>query len=205
MSLPRYSTERPVSIAMLFLAIALLGVISFIRLPIDLLPDIAYPKLVIYTSYPDVAPAEVERVVTDLVEANVAAVPGVESVSSVSREGVSLVTLRFAWGTDMRTTVLNVRERLDNARGRLPERAERPTLLTSDPGERPIAILGLTGPGDLRAIARTAADVHARRFEQLDGVASVAVVGAPQDEIRIELDPEKLRAIAIGAVQPGSG
>ena len=64
MSLPRYATRRPVAIAMLFLAIALLGVISFVRLPIDLLPDIAYPKLVVITSYPEVAPAEVERIVT---------------------------------------------------------------------------------------------------------------------------------------------
>ena len=73
---------------MLFLAIAMLGVISYVRLPVDLLPDISYPKLVIYTSYADVAPAEVERLVTELVEAEAAAVPGAEKVTSVSREGV---------------------------------------------------------------------------------------------------------------------
>ncbi len=106
-------------------------------------------------------------------------------------------TLQFAWGTDMPRTVLLVRERLDNARGRLPERASRPTLLTSDPGERPIAVLGLTGPGDLRSIARTARDVHARRIEQLAGVASVAVVGDPKDEIRVDIDPERARALNI--------
>ncbi len=97
----------------------------------------------------------------------------------------------------MATTVLQVRERLDNARARLPERAERPTLLTSDPGERPIAVLGLTGSGDLRSIARTARDVHARRLEQLAGIASVAVVGEPEDEIRVEIDPERTRALGI--------
>src|SRR5690349_12558476 len=101
MSLPRFSTRRPVAIAMLFLAIGLLGAISFVRLPIDLLPDIRYPKLVVYTSYPEVAPAEVERLITEPIEAQAASVPGVQKVTSVSREGVSLVTLRFAWGTDM--------------------------------------------------------------------------------------------------------
>ena len=75
----------------------------------------------------------------------------------------------------MQKTVLAVREKLDNMRGALPSTAARPTLLTSDPGERPIAILGLTGPGDLRAIARTANDVHSRQLEQIAGVASVAV------------------------------
>jgi HAE1 family hydrophobic/amphiphilic exporter-1 len=106
-------------------------------------------------------------------------------------------TARFAWGTDMPTTVLGMREKLDNARSQLPTTAERPTLLTSDPGERPIAVLALTGPGDLRSLARTAEDVHSRRLEQLDGVASVAVVGAPEDEIRIEVDPDRLRALGL--------
>jgi HAE1 family hydrophobic/amphiphilic exporter-1 len=106
-------------------------------------------------------------------------------------------TVKFAWGTNMAATVLEVRERLDNARSSLPQRAERPTLLTSDPGERPIAVLGLTSKGDLRSIARTAKDVHARRLEQLAGVASVAVVGEPKDEIRVEVDPERLRALGL--------
>ncbi|MDE0650185.1 MAG: efflux RND transporter permease subunit, partial [Gammaproteobacteria bacterium] len=64
MSIPRISTRRPVAVAMLFLAISLLGIISFLRLPIDLLPDVSYPRLVVYTTYPDVAPAEVERLIT---------------------------------------------------------------------------------------------------------------------------------------------
>ena len=97
----------------------------------------------------------------------------------------------------MAKTVLQVRERLDNARAGLPQGAERPTLLTSDPGERPIAVLGLTGPGDLRAISRTALDVHARRLEQITGVASVAVVGDPDDEIRVDVDPDRARALGL--------
>ncbi len=115
----------------------------------------------------------------------------------MSRNAEAVTTLRFAWGTDMSTTVLQVRERLDNARANLPERADRPTLLTSDPGERPIAVLGLSGPGDLRSIARTAIEVHSRRLEQLEGIASVAVVGDPQDEIRVDVNPEKARSLGI--------
>ncbi|HJU75969.1 MAG TPA: efflux RND transporter permease subunit, partial [Gemmatimonadaceae bacterium] len=118
---------------------------------------------------------------------------------TVSRNGEATTTMRFAWGTDMQTTLLNVRERLDNARGQLPERADRPTLLTSDPGERPIAVLAMAGQQDLRGLARTAEEVHARRLEQITGVASVAVVGAPEDEIRIEVDPAKLRALDLTA------
>ncbi|MDF2776232.1 MAG: hypothetical protein K0S86_5733, partial [Geminicoccaceae bacterium] len=197
MSLVSYSVRRPVATIAATLAIVLLGSVSLGRLPVSLLPDVTLPVLTIRTLYEGAAAEEVSRFVAEPIEEAIAATPGLVELRSASRNGEAITTARFAWGTDMQSTVLNVRERLDNARGRLPERAERPTLLTSDPGERPIAVLALTGPGDLRSLARAGEDVHARRLEQLSGVASVAVVGAPEDEIRIEVDPEKMRALGL--------
>ena len=78
MSVSRTCTKRPVAVAMLILAVVLLGSISWTRLPIDLLPEISFPRLIVYTSYPDVAPAEIERLVTEPVERQAAAVAGVE-------------------------------------------------------------------------------------------------------------------------------
>ncbi|MCJ7628419.1 MAG: efflux RND transporter permease subunit [Longimicrobiales bacterium] len=189
MSIPSTSTRRPVAVAMLFLAVILLGIISFVRLPIDLLPDVSYPRLVVYTSYPDVAPAEVERLVTERVEAQGAAVPGVERVTSVSREGVSLVTLRFAWGTDMDFAMLNVRERLDNIRESLPETASRPRILRVDPDSEPIMAISVAGGADLWATKEAAESVFRRRLEQLDGVAEASVTGGLDREIQVEVEP----------------
>ncbi|MGH7459785.1 MAG: efflux RND transporter permease subunit, partial [Longimicrobiales bacterium] len=107
MSLPRLSISRPVGVVMFYIAVVCLGALSFTRLPIDLLPDIAYPKLVVYTTYPDVAPSEVERFITEPIEQVVARVPGVERVESTTRDGISMVVLRFAWGTDMDFAALN--------------------------------------------------------------------------------------------------
>ena len=197
MSLSRAALRRPVSTVAVVLGFVLLGAVSLGQMPVSLLPDVALPVLTIRTAWPGAAATEVSRFVAEPVEQAVAATPGLVDLRSVSRNGESVTTLRFTWGTDMPATVLQVRERLDNARANLPERAERPTLLTSDPGERPIAVLGLTGPGDLRSIARTAIEVHARRLEQLEGVASVAVVGDPQDEIRVDVDPEKARSLGV--------
>ena len=197
MSLVSYSVRRPVATVAATLAIVLLGSVSLGRLPVSLLPDVSLPVLTIRTLYDGAAAEEVSRFVAEPVEEAIAATPGLVELRSVSRNGEAMTTAHFAWGTDMQATVLNVRERLDNARSRLPERADRPTLLTSDPGERPIAVLALTGPGDLRSLARAAEDVHARRLEQLAGVASVAVVGAPEDEIRIEVDAERMRALGL--------
>lgn len=200
MSLAAAAVRRPVATVAAILAVLLLGSVSLSRLPVSLLPDVSLPVLTIRTVYPGAAAPEVSRFVAEPIEQAIAATPGLVELRSVSRNNEATTTARFAWGTDMRSTVLAMRERLDAARGQLPERAERPTLLTSDPGERPIAVLAVRtdrakGGGDLRTLARTAAEVHARRLEQIEGVASVAVVGAPEDEIRVAVDPDRLRAL----------
>jgi hydrophobic/amphiphilic exporter-1 (mainly G- bacteria), HAE1 family len=218
MSLPRWAVARPVATIAALLAVVLLGSVSLTRLPVSLLPDVTLPVLTVRTTYTGAAAAEVSRFVAEPIEEALSATPGLVELRSVSRNGETTTIARFGWGTDMAATVLTVRERLDNARSRLPERADRPTLLTSDPGERPIAVLAVRGvasqsaegrgedssraratiaPPDLRTLARTADEVHARRLEQIAGVASVAVVGAPEDEIRVELDPERLRAVGL--------
>lgn len=197
MSLAASALRRPVTTIAATLAVVLLGAVSLSRLPVSLLPDVTLPVLTIRTMYPGAAATEVSRLVAEPVEQAVASTPGLVDLRSVSRNGEVTTTLRFAWGTNMAQTVLLVRERLDNARAQLPERAERPTLLTSDPGERPIAVLALSGPGDLLSIARTAEDVHARRLEQLAGVASVAVAGKPEEEYRVEVDPDRARSLGI--------
>ncbi len=197
MSLPGTSTRRPVAVWMFFLAVVLLGVISYLRLPIDLLPDVSYPRLVIYTSYPEVAPAEVERLVTERIEAEAAAVPGVERVTSTSREGVSLVTLRFAWGTDMDFAVLGVRERMDNVRESLPESATRPAILRVDPESEPVMVLSVAGGEDLWRTKELTETVFRRRLEQLDGVAQAAVTGGLDREIQVEVEPRLLEAYGL--------
>ncbi|MEZ4376803.1 MAG: efflux RND transporter permease subunit [Gemmatimonadales bacterium] len=197
MSLASSALRRPVSTVAATIAMVLLGAVSLNRMPVSLLPDVGLPVLTIRTMYPGAAPEEVSRFVSEPIEEAVGNTPGLLELRSVARAGEGTTTLRFNWGTDMSKTVLAVRENLDNARSRLPETAERPTLLTSDPGERPIAVLALTGPGDLRAIARSAQDVHKRRLEQLGGIASVAVVGNPEDEIRVDVDPSKVRSLGL--------
>ena len=197
MSFAKSALTRPVTTIAATTALVLLGAVSLGKLPVSLLPDVQLPVLTVRTTYPGAAAEEMSRFVAEPIEEAVAATPGLVDLKSVARNGEVTTTLKFSWGTNMASTVLQVRERLDNARGALPEQAERPTLLTSDPGERPIAVLGLTSSGDLRSIARVAKDVHARRLEQLAGIASVAVVGEPKDEIKVEIDPERTRALGL--------
>lgn len=196
MSLASLSIRRPVATAMIYLAVVVLGSISFSRLSIDLLPDIAFPRLTVYTTYPNVGPAEVERFITEPVERAVARVPGVQRVSSVSTQGASLVTIRFVWDTDMDFATLNVRERLDQLRYELPLSAGRPTILRTDPGSEPILAIAAAGP-DLVVLKDLADDVFRRRLEQVDGIAQATVVGGLEREIQVQVDPRKLETFGV--------
>jgi hydrophobic/amphiphilic exporter-1 (mainly G- bacteria), HAE1 family len=197
MSLPRRSIGRPVAVAMLFVAVAFLGMISFSRLPIDLLPDVAYPKLVVHTQYTGVGPAEVERFVSAPIEGALARVPGVQQIESISREGVSLVTVRLVWGTDMDFAVLNVRERLQTLDNVLPQQATRPVVLRTDPRSEPIIAISLAGQHDLRAMKELAESVFRRRLEQVDGIAQALVTGGLEREIHVEVDARRAEAYGI--------
>ncbi len=202
MALADLSIRRPVATAMVFVAIGVIGVVSFMRLPIDLLPDVAFPTLSVWTTYEDAGPAEVERFVTEPIEEALSQVPGVRNVSSRSREGQSLVRLQFYWGTDMEFALLHVRERLDNLTEALPQSAERPAILRSDPTSEPIMTLAVTG-GALRDLRDLAEAVFKRRFEQLDGVALSAVTGGPEREIQVTVNPDQLEVhgVRIGEIR----
>jgi HAE1 family hydrophobic/amphiphilic exporter-1 len=161
---------------------------------------VAFPTLSVWTTYSDAAPPEVERFITEPVEQEVSQVPGVRRVTSRSREGQSLVTLQFYWGTDMEFAALNLRERLDDLRDVLPRSVDRPIILRSDPGSDPILTLAVSGasPAELLELSR---DVFARRLEQQDGVALAAISGGREREIQVLLDPARLTLHAVTAAQ----
>ena len=95
----RLVIQRPIAVSMLFLALVLIGALSYWRLPVDLLPSITYPRLTVITSYQDIPAEDLERLVTQPIEEVVTALSGVRRVVSRTREGVSIITVEFEWGT----------------------------------------------------------------------------------------------------------
>jgi HAE1 family hydrophobic/amphiphilic exporter-1 len=195
-SLIRASIRRPVAVSMVFIAITCLGLISLRRLPIDLLPDLSFPRIVIYTTYPDVSPLEIERVITSPIESRLTRLPGKERVESITREGLSLIVIRFAWGTRMDLAMLNVREAVDNARATLPQSATL-NILRSDPTADPVMSLSVSGYKDMRGLRELAESVIKRRLEQQDGVAQAEVTGGLSREIQVKIDPALLQVFGI--------
>ncbi len=194
----RVTVERPVAIFMVTIAVVVFGVFSYGLLPVELMPDISYPSLTVRTEYEGAAPEEVEENVTRPLEEALGVVSGLTRLSSVSRAGLSDVTLEFTWDTEMSQSWQEVTERLDTVL--LPEDADKPLILRYDPSLDPVLRLALAsdrdedaGPEGLRRL-RTFAELElARRLEQVDGVAAVRVLGGLEERVAVDLDEEALR------------
>jgi HAE1 family hydrophobic/amphiphilic exporter-1 len=189
------AVRRRVTVLMSALAVTAFGLVGYSRLAVELFPDISYPSLTIQTEFPDTAPQEVESLVTRPIEEAVGVLRGLQNVHSVSRPGVSDITLEFDWGSDMSYLSMEVREKLD--RLVLPEGAESPIVLRFDPSLDPIVRLGLSGGGDLVGLRYLAERRIKQDFETLPGVAAAQVKGGFEEEIQIDVDQERLAALGI--------
>ncbi|MGD9547655.1 MAG: efflux RND transporter permease subunit [Candidatus Krumholzibacteriia bacterium] len=189
------AVRRRVSVVMAALAVIAFGVVGYNRLSLELFPDISYPSVTIQTDFPDTAPQEVENLVTRPIEEAVGVLRGLQTIHSVSRAGVSEVTLEFEWGSDMDMLSLEVREKLD--RLILPEDATDPVVLRFDPSLDPIMRLALAGGDDLMALRRLADKQVKQDFETVAGVAAAQIKGGLEEEIQIEVDQNRLAALGI--------
>lgn len=197
MTISRFAIRRPVFTVMVMLIIAIMGLVSLSRLPIDLMPDITYPTLNIYTTYENAAPEEVEELITRPIEDAVSAVPGVEEVSSFCIEGRSTVRVTFSWGTDLDVAANDIRDRLDRVIPRLPENVERPVLRKYDPASFPIIILGAYGGLDQMELRDIVEDEVKFRLERVPGVAAVDVWGGLEREIHVNFLDDKVKALGL--------
>ena len=190
------TTQRPVAIFMVVLAVAVFGYVSYQQLPLNMMPDISYPTLTIRTDYPDTAPEEVENLISRPIEQRLGVVSNLVSITSISRAGISDVILEFGWGTDMNDAVQSVRENLD--RLQLPRGVNRPLILRYDPTQDPIMRLGLYGGEDLFGLRLIAEEEVKQVLESLEGVAAARVSGGLEEEIRVEISELQLSVLGLG-------
>ena len=199
MNITRLAVHRPIATSMVFLIIIVLGVMGFHFLPVDLLPQIEYPRLSISTSYPNVGPEEIETIITDRIENAIASVSNIEEVRSNSEEGRSRVTLEFAQGTDIDAAANDVRAALDRIRDDFPPEVESPRVWKFDPDNFPVVILGAQSNRSLDELTRILEREIAQRFEQIQGVGSVDVWGGVYREVQVQLKRDRLSSSFLSA------
>jgi HAE1 family hydrophobic/amphiphilic exporter-1 len=196
-NLSRLSIKRPVAVLMAVCVAMLLGVVSLSNLAVDLFPQLNIPVAVVVTTYPGAGPQEVEKLITQPLEGAISTVSSIEAVSSQTAEGVSMVIAQFDWGTDMDFATLEMREKVDGVRARLPDGASTPTVFKADPAAMPVLQIGLAGDFHLDQLQAIAEDTIAPRLERLAGVASVTISGGSEREIAVDVDPRKAQVYGV--------
>jgi len=196
-NISQLSVRRPVFTVMFFLIVIILGVVSLLRLSIDLMPDITYPTLSISTEYENASSEEIEELITRPVEEAMSAVPGVEEVTSVSAEGRSSVRVTFSWDTNLDEAANDIRERLDRVIPRLPEDTERPRLRKFDLASFPILIMGVSSRLEPIRVREIIDNQVKNRIERIPGVASLDIRGGLDREIHVNLNAEKIKALGL--------
>jgi CzcA family heavy metal efflux pump len=195
MNLARFALRNPITILMAVFMAIILGIVSFTKMPVDMFPEITFPSITVATFYKGANPQDIERMVTYPVEKAVSTVTGVKYVSSISRQGASLVTVYFNWGTNLDSAQSDVLQVVNLARADLPKEVENPVIRKFDVSQISVIFITLMGGGlDEGQLYDLAYNVVEPEIEHVTNVASARVVGGKIREIYVHFDRERLRA-----------
>jgi HAE1 family hydrophobic/amphiphilic exporter-1 len=202
MFLSDVSIKRPVFATMLMVLLVTLGVVSYRRLAIDEYPDVTYPVIIVSTTYPGASPESMMRDVSKPLEEALNTVQGIKEISSTSMQGSSLVRLMFHLGVDVMEAQQDVISKVARIRRALPPAIDEPVVQRFDPNESPImGVAVYSGERPIREITDLAEEVIATRLEAIPGVGGVNLVGGNRRQIRVQLDPDAMRAYGVSPAQ----
>ena len=204
MDFTKISIKRPVAIIMVMLIIVILGIVSVSKMEMALTPDVDMPIAMVMTTYEDAGPEEVESLVTEKIESAVANVEDVESITSTSSEGSSMVMVEFSYGTNLDTAVTNLRDKISMVEVMLPDDCDSPTIMKMDMNSMPVVTAVVASDSmDEYELKTFVEDNIEPRLERQSGVASVDVMGGAEKEIKIEIDPEILEGLGLSMTSIG--
>ena len=201
MNLSGFAVNRPIATFMLFIAIALLGLVGLTKLPVDLMPSFEFPTVSVIIYYLGAGSEEIETNVTETVEDALSTISGVEHVDSVSQNNLSVVSVQFAFGTDLSEAASDIREQLDALQGMLPADIEPPVIMKTSSANIPILVMGATAEENYPGLRNIMQTKVADPLKAVPGVAEVMVIGGPEREIEVRLNPRRLEATGISMDQ----
>ena len=200
MKLFRIFIRRPVLTTMILVLLVVMGIYSYRRLVIEMMPNIEFPIIVVSTVYPGASPAEVESQVTKKIEDEVSTIANVKDLTSYSMENLSQVIIEFELETSADLDAIDVKDKIDAIRVDLPENAEDPIIQKFDINAVSVMDLAVSAPRSLQEVYEIADKVIVERLGRIDGVAEVQVTGKREREIQIAIRPERLRAYGLSVL-----
>ena len=198
------SVRKPISTILIMLGVLVFGGYSLSRLSVDLYPDIEVPFLIVVTAYPGASAVDIERNITRPLEDNLNTISGLTRLRSTSRDNTSIVILEFDWGTDLDASANDVRDMIGaRIESILPDGAMAPMLIRFDTSMIPIIQLYATAEESFNGLYRLLDDRLVSPLNRIDGVGVVRILGAPQREIQVNVDPRRLQAHNLTVEQIG--
>jgi len=201
MNLIRIFVKRPVLTTMITLAFVVLGIYSYRRMVIELMPSVEFPFVIVTTVYPGASPGEVETQVTKKIEDAVSTIANVKTLTSYSQENLSQVFIEFELETQVDLDAIDVKDKVDAIQYDMPENAEKSAISKFDFTAYPIIELAVSAPRPLEEIYGVADKVIRERLSRVNGVAAVDITGKRQREIRVEVSPARLRAYGLSLME----
>lgn len=201
MKITEIAIARPIFASMVMLAVVVFGTVLYLRLPVDLFPDVDFPVVTVTVAYPGADTETMESRVAEPIEEAVNSLAGIRLLRSTNLEGVTQVAIQFDLEVDLDVATQDVRDRVASIQDELPDAAEAPLVEKLDLGAAPIMQLALSGPVDERELSRFAEDVLKPGLERLRGVGQLELVGSREREVHVYVDNDRLRAYGLSVLE----
>ena len=190
MNLPEFAIKKPVSVIVIMLVFLTIGVISLLKLPLEMMPDVSFPGLMVQVPYPSSSPEEVERVITRPIEDILATINNLDTLSSSSSDSSARINLQFKTGTNMDLASMQIRDKIDQIRGNLPNDIEQIRIRRFSMNDRPVINFSVSVPGGLDELFYWSENYITQQLERIEGVANVDIRGIRNKVLNVYLKPE---------------
>jgi len=204
MAIYKTAIKKPVTTALLFVAVLVIGIFSFTRLPVDQFPDIEAPYITVMTTYPGASASEVETNVTKVMENSLNSIDGLDEMTSTSKDNMSLIMLKLKWGTNLDEVVNDVRSYIDLTKDYLPDGCSNPFIFKFSTSMMPVVMYAVTANESYAGLDKILNDQVVPQLNRVDGIGNISVSGSPERYVYIDLDQEQMDAFGIALEQVGS-
>ncbi|MCK9322101.1 MAG: efflux RND transporter permease subunit, partial [Bacteroidales bacterium] len=203
MKLYEASVKKPITTAIIFVAVVVLGLFSLSKLSIDMLPEIEMNQAIVIVTYPGASAEDVENNVSKTLESALSTVSDLKKIRSTSKENTAVISVEFNWGTDLDAAVNDMRDKIEMVKSYLPDGCSNPIIMKISTDMMPVVIYSATSEESSQALYKILEDGVANPLNRINGVGSVSIAGAPQREISVNIDPQKLEAYNLTIEQIG--
>ena len=191
------AVRKPISTALIFIGVIVFGLFSVTKLGVDQYPEIEIPYITVITMYPGGNAEDIETNITRVLEDQLNSVDNLDKITSKSSDNVSMVTLEFEYGCDLTEAANDVRDVVSRSQSLLPEEVEYPTVMKISSSMMPIMMLSVTADESYNALYKILDDKMVNELNRVNGIGSVAVIGAREREVQVNVDPRKLEAYGL--------